>query len=218
MKKSIILSIAAAAAFATAAFTANTVSAATDTAVVKNREAKITLDAGKNDDGTSGIELVSAPTLDFGKVTIKADAATTKTTDGDAPVLVSNPGVAGTWTVNVALGDFNNGLKGATIKLADGTTTDSGKNPIAFKGTTLGAGTDAQSTKSADVMGSTGDTENGFTGVGKTSFDVKGAEISIPAGNVEGSYSAALTWTLSSDPASAASTDAVPDSTTTQTN
>lgn len=67
-------------------------------------------------------------------------------------------------------------------------------------------------------MGSTGDTENGFTGVGKTSFDVKGAEISIPAGNVEGSYSAALTWTLSSDPASAASTDAVPDSTTTQTN
>lgn len=35
MKKSIILSIAAAAAFATAAFTANTVSAATDTAVVK---------------------------------------------------------------------------------------------------------------------------------------------------------------------------------------
>lgn len=193
MKKSIILSIAAAAAFATAAFTANTVSAATTTGnTEKDQTATVTLTAGENTDGTKGvITLTSAPDLSY-KATINANAVTTADYTTEAPVTVENPGVAATWAVQAQLGNFTgtNGTLGDTkITVASGSD-----NNITSNDMTLQAGGAAQ------PFAASAKTDTGFTGVGTTSINGLATKISIAADNVAGTYTAPLTWTLSATP------------------
>lgn len=204
MKKSIILSIAAAAAFATAAFTANTVSAATTTGTTKkDQHATVTLTAGKNTDGTEGvISLTNAPDLTY-SATINADANTTADYTTEQPVTVENPGVAAKWAVQAQLGEFTgtNGTLGDTnITVASGTA-----NHITSNAMTLRAGGDAQPFAASEK------TDTGFTGVGTTSFNGLATKITIAAGNVAGTYTAPLTWTLSATPSDDGATNGATD-------
>lgn len=206
MKKSIILSIAAAAAFATAAFTANTVSAAdtTPTAPVTTqaKHATVELTKGTNADGSksSNIELTAAPDLDFGQVTLSATDPSTGTANPTTSVTVENPGVASGWSVSATLGDFMNGstvLKGAQVNLAEGSVTNSASGTTDFVGLpeikTVDLSKDATKIMTATAV------NGGFQGVGKTE-NTRTATLTVPAGNVEGTYTADLTWTLGDTP------------------
>lgn len=202
MKKTVLMfATAALAALSLSAVAGNKVSAATKA----DTDATVTLTKDTNPNettkytGSGDIELTQAPSFTFDGGAI--DGANDKTVDatGDAPLTVVNPGVAATWSVDVEAGTFTsdegNTLKGATLVLNDGgkDAINAAKNAAVFKPATLATPNTAKDIFASATM------DGGFTGVGTNAEDIK-ASLTVPAGNVAGTYKSALTWTLSTTP------------------
>lgn len=203
MKKTILVSVVAAAAFAaTAAFSANSVSAA-DTDTSKGTTGTIGLTDAKDTDGNNAtVTLDSAPDISFGTQSVSTTAQTYYASAMKTPVQVTNPGINSGWTAQVSATAFNgdNGtsLKGAELNLVstDATAADGSNEstaPTTASVTKLGAAN--QTIMSA---------KDGSEGVGvwqdalssDSTDPTKGTNLYVPAGNVAGSYKAELTWTM----------------------
>lgn len=204
MKKTILVSVVAAAAFAaTAAFSANSVSADT-TATPTKTSGTIGLTDAQNPDGTGNatITLDSAPDISFGTQPVSTTAQTYYASAMKTPVQVTNPGINSGWTAQVSATEFNgdNGttLKGAKLNLvsteataADGTNAST--KPETFSVSELGSA-------NKEIMSAA----DGTQGVGvwqdtlssDSTDSAKGTNLYVPAGNVAGSYKAELTWTM----------------------
>lgn len=143
---------------------------------------------------------------------------------------VTNPGLASGWTVNAQLGQFTlvggtRQLKGAVLNLSTNDEFSGAGNLASNSMSGLGVAT---TKNNASVFGSPTDKQSGQTipnanasvhgmklvaggaqdygfyalatqgvGIWQTAYD---ARLDIPAGNVEGSYKADLTWTLTDAP------------------
>jgi hypothetical protein len=148
----------------------------------------------------------------------------------DVPVMVTNPGYGSGWHVSVSLGTFKSSthagivLKGAQIVLTpsksfqgtavdDGTvsvtaadmanrhngivtTTDNvtGSDPWSEGLPTATSATLSQNSAASTIFSAS---LNSGVGIWQTAYD---ATLNVPAGNVEGSYSANMTWTLENTP------------------
>lgn len=201
MKKFTLVSLVAAAAFATtAAFTANSVSADTTTT-----DGTISFTAQKGDDGKTDkdVTLDAAPTVDFGSQTIDTSAQTYTTKSISSPITVTNPGINAGWTTTVAATDFTDGstvLKGATLKLV---STPATAKDTTNKSTAPSVQTVTVNNKAQTIMSAA----DGTQGVGTWNDTLNGSDdaqtatsLYVPAGNVSGSYKATLTWTLTNAP------------------
>jgi hypothetical protein len=208
MKKTILMIATAAAAALSLSFVAgNKVSAAT--AGTQDSTAKIELTKPTDGQGNDlGLTLNSAPSYDFGPQKIDASGEETydaTTTTGN--LSVTNPGLATGWSVSVAAGTFvgDNGvnLKGATIQLDAGKASGVVELPSTSAAKLSAAdGTASQPVISAD-KNAAGDA---YQGVGTTIDDIT-AHLTVPAGNVAGTYTSQLTWTLDDTPTGSANLD-----------
>ncbi|WP_125710825.1 WxL domain-containing protein [Lacticaseibacillus porcinae] len=215
MKKFTLVSLVAAAAFATtAAFSASNVFADDTTpAATKTAQTKGTINLTANDgtdanDPYKDITLVSASDISFGKQHIST-AKATYNADTATGVNVVNPGVASGWTVSAKASDFT-GTTGATLKGAVLTLAlDNGVAADTTNESTAPFGTADQNTKenkgvaitnaAAPVLTAADSTQ----GVGNWTAAInKGATtLAVPAGNVADEYTATIDWTLENTPA-----------------
>ena len=140
--------------------------------------------------------------IDFGTVASSASDATYKSTSISSDLHVTNPGEPTGWSVSVADSAFSNAtggsLKGAVLSLADSKspalTADATDNVSALP--TFNP-TIALSTAPATVVdAAAGDGVGAYT----ATYNTGDASLMVPAGNVGGSYSSTLTWTLSNAP------------------
>lgn len=223
MKKFTLVSLVAAAAFATtAAFSASNVFAADETTPASDAATSTNVkDGNKNlstdgtitltkGDGTSDknypytdITLVKAANISFGSKAVSTSAATYKADGENASNIVNvvNPGVASGWTVTAAASDFTDNtdsnnvltLKGAQLTL--GLTTpkaaddkNQSKTPSVATAMITGEGAGQTVFNAKDAN----------TGVGdwSTTVDPETTTLSVPAGNVAGTYHADINWTL----------------------
>lgn len=169
-------------------------------------------------DAGSAISLNSAPAFDFGTKTVDTDGATYPAESGqDTPLGITNPGTKTGWRVTATLGEFETNRLVPTadhIKLA-------GAKMILTPNQNYKGSDEASKTITDKVLWTTNDnTSTGSTlptagkvtlvagggeevlfsanagagvGVWQTAFN---AQLVVPAGNVEGNYSADLTWSL----------------------
>jgi hypothetical protein len=153
----------------------------------QDKDAKITLD--------------SAPDLDFGTLNIGATTINAKAQTVTDKLQVSNPGLESGWNVTVS---------GTPFKTADGTKTLNGA-VISLNGIVTpndsdnkGAAPTTQLVKIND-QGQSIFTAAKEAGIGTWLHTVnandESAQLDIPEGNVAGSYTSDLTWTLSNAPA-----------------
>ncbi|WP_127848400.1 WxL domain-containing protein [Lacticaseibacillus hulanensis] len=145
----------------------------------------------------SKIAIISMPNIDFGSTEVSTSAKNVQAKSIDAPLSVDNPGFATGWAVDVQAGEFtdsskNVNLHGAQIKFTGANVkpqvaSNVSVAPVA-QSVTVASGADAQTLLNADKG----------TGVGAfdANFGSDNVSLDIPSGNVEGSYSANLTWTL----------------------
>lgn len=225
MKKFTLVSLVAAAAFATtAAFSASNVFAADTT---KNDAPTTTGTIGLNatTDGQPSngsndlpVELKSAPSVDFGNKTLNtaADSYTAETVS--APIEVLNPGIATPWTVSAEATEFtdsttNTVLKGAVLTMSNpdvsinnGKATQSAAanaNTLTFPTT---AAITAFSSAATVKDEATGETKTQGVGTNDATFSKENVKLDVPAGNVQGSYTSNITWTLTNSVATTTGT------------
>lgn len=215
MKKITLVSAVAAAAFAaTAAFSATSVFAddtkGADTTSTKVSDGNATATTHGNitltkADGTdpdnpyTDITLVKGATIDFGSAPVSTGAHTYNATNEDN-VTVVNPGVASGWSVTAKASDFTGAsgtLRGAELTLGLGAATTSEGDNQSEAPTTTNEG----NTKGVKITGAGATVLNAadsLHGVGTWSAAVDKAvtSLSVPAGNVAGTYTAEITWTL----------------------
>lgn len=221
MKKFTLVSLVAAAAFATtAAFSASNVFAAdgdttgtTPAATTDSTKssAKIELGDETGTDGKTplGVTLDATPSFDFGKQTIsttKQDYTISEQTAKGAAVTgnltVTNHGTAQAWYVSVQGSQFatTDGtiLKGATLAVPAGEVTKGASDNLSdpANGTAISLDLSQGAASSSDVFSATAG-----NGVGTWLDTFKDATLHVPAGNVSGTYTSSLTWTLADTPA-----------------
>lgn len=204
------------------------VSAASDGSVVATKDKTAPTQANIKLTAGGPVTLDSAPSYDFGSVPLKSDGNTVAHFDGSnetTPLQVTNPGNADGWLVNVSLGNFYNAdkslkISGATLSLTSMSDQFQGLGVLANTskyGYGVATTTNNTSIISNDPTKSTGGIVHGATldagvddaqgifyadcnqgiGIWQTAFD---ADLTIPAGNVEGSYTADLDWTVVNAP------------------
>lgn len=143
---------------------------------------------------------VATPGIDFGTVPSSAGDVTYKSTAIASDLHVTNPGQGTGWSVSVADSPFTDGtntLKNAQFSFTDASAvkadaTDNVSTLPTFSGSVL-----VSSAPVTVLNAATG------TGVGAytASYGATDASLLVPAGNIGGSYSSTLTWTLSDAPA-----------------
>lgn len=158
-----------------------------------------TTDASLNLTAGGAITLDQAPDVDFGTQTISEKAAT-YTTNLTTPIQVTNPGLQANYTVYATLGNFTAGdriLKGAVLTF--GTATPLAKDsdnqsgvPTTLSNRKLYAG--MTGFFSPMMIASPG------SGIGVWQDVIQSAQLTVPAGNVAGSYHADITWTMTNAP------------------
>jgi hypothetical protein len=226
MKKFTLVSLVAAAAFATTAtFSASNVFAADDGNKNLTTNGDITLTKA---DGTTDtqypytdITLVKAANVDFGSQSISTSAKTYSLKDGKADnsseiVNVVNPGVASGWAVTASASAFTDKTTGLTLKGAQLTlgfaaptspanTTDGKNQSAAPSATSAMISTDGTDTTGKTVFAAA----DANTGVGdwSTTVNPETTTLSVPAGNVAGTYHAEINWTLTNSVSAATSSD-----------
>lgn len=151
------------------------------------------------------IKIMTAPNIAFGTVNASADDASYTSTNFSSGLQVANPGEGTGWNVSLADTPFTDGttggatLKGATLSIADSNTTPV-KADDADNVSTLPTFTGSTPVSTAPVT-----ILNAAAGAGVGSFTASynngDATLKVPAGNVGGSYTSDLTWTLSNAPA-----------------
>lgn len=150
------------------------------------------------------VMLKSEPGIAFGTVDSSADDITYKSTAITGGLQVANPGEPTGWSVSVADSPFTAGTGGATLKNAQLSVADSSTTPVkaddADNVSTLPTFTGTTPISSAPVT-----VLNAAAGAGVGSFTASyeptDASLAVPAGNIGGSYSSTLTWTLANAPA-----------------
>jgi len=171
-----------------------------------------TATVGLEQDDTQLLTLVKVPSFNFGTgVKIGAQPLDLTATEAVDPVQVSNPGLASGWNVKVEGTDFKNGdtstntanptLKGAQLILS------AGKVAADDSGNTTTGPTSKDATIAPNEAGKydpqqvfTAQEGNGI-GVWNNQYAQTDAHLLIPSGNVAGSYTSTLTWTLTNAPA-----------------
>ncbi|WP_338214481.1 WxL domain-containing protein [Companilactobacillus muriivasis] len=151
------------------------------------------------------ITIKSAPSIAFGTVASSADDASYASTSFSSGLQIANPGEPTGWTVSLSDTPFTDGttggatLKGASLSLADSTTAPV-KADDADNVSTLPVFTASTPVSSAPV---TILNAAAGTGVGSftTTYGSGDATLKVPAGNIGGSYTSDLSWTLSNAPA-----------------
>lgn len=190
--------------------------ASAETADTKTQKATVTL-TENTDPSTSLLEITSASDLNFGSQAIGVNDM--NFTDENSPSLVITDirGDAPGWNVTVSLGEFktkdtNRTLKGvrlfypavtmttnATVAVADrtpaATATDSSFSDSSIKGVLV----DASATPSAKTLINAAAAKG--NGQWTATYDASNkVELNVPAGNLAGSYEAALTYALTDGP------------------
>lgn len=147
------------------------------------------------------ITLDSAPGVNFGTVASSASDDTYTSTAISSDLHITDPGNASGYSVTVADSSFKahggGALKNAALSFADATAIsadakDNVSTAPTFKGSL------AISDKPATVLNA-----KAGEGVGAYTADYGAgdASLEVPAGNIGGSYSSTLTWTLANAPA-----------------
>ncbi|MFD1418654.1 WxL domain-containing protein [Companilactobacillus keshanensis] len=150
---------------------------------------------------TGSLALDSAPNISFGTQPLAVGKTTYTSSTFDSTLHVTNPGFPSGWSVSVADSGFADAtskapLKGATLSLeaptiaADDSTNQSTPpttvSPIAVS-----------SAASTVVDATAGEGIGAYTGT----FASGDASLYVPAGNIGGSYTSTLTWSLLDAPA-----------------
>ncbi|KRL39567.1 WxL domain-containing protein [Lacticaseibacillus manihotivorans] len=143
------------------------------------------------------VAISDAPNINFGTTAINSNGTDKDADNIDAPVTVTNPGFADGWTLKVAASNFTDAQTNRTIKSAQMTfdtatvAADDQNNvsaaPVAQQAVLTTGGAAQKIVGAADHAG---------VGTFSATFNPSNVHLHIPAGNVEGNYSADLTWTL----------------------
>lgn len=150
------------------------------------------------------IAIKSAPSIEFGTVNSSADDTNYISSSFSSGLQVANPGEATGWSVTVSGTPFTTGTTGgATLKGAALTMDDTETTPVAADDadnvSTLPTFTAKTPITSAPAI-----VLNAAAGQGVGSFTAKynngDALLSVPAGNIGGSYTSTLSWTLTNAP------------------
>ncbi|APX73190.1 WxL domain-containing protein [Companilactobacillus allii] len=153
---------------------------------------------------TGALNLDSAPSIDFGSQAYTVGETKYASSAIGSDLHVTNPGFASGWSVTVSATPFtdsatSNTLKGTTLSLdsskAAPITADDSSNvsglPSYVAPLTIGSSaTEVESAGAGDGVGAY-----------STSYGAADASLNVPAGNLPGTYSSTLTWTLNDAPA-----------------
>lgn len=150
------------------------------------------------------ITIKSAPSIEFGTVNSSANDIKYTSTNFSSGLQVANPGQATGWSVTVSGTPFTTGatngttLKGAVLDLADTETTpvtaDDADNVSTLP--TFTASTPITSAPAIVLNAAAGQGVGAFT----AKYGNNDASLSVPAGNIGGSYTSTLSWTLTNAP------------------
>lgn len=140
--------------------------------------------------------------ITFGTVASSASDTSYKSTGISSALHVTNPGQATGWAVTVSNSDFTDAsggtLKGAVLSL-DSTKTPAISADAADNVSALPTFDASLALSSAPVAIASAPAGAGV-GAYTASYNSGDASLSVPAGNVGGSYTSTLTWTLSNAP------------------
>ncbi|MBL3530465.1 WxL domain-containing protein [Companilactobacillus zhachilii] len=150
------------------------------------------------------ITIKSAPSISFGTVDSSADDTSYASTAFSNSLQVANPGEPTGWTVSLSDTPFTDGTTGgATLKGASLSLDDSDATPVkaddADNVSTAPKFTSSATISSAPVTildAAAGEGVGSFT----TSYNGGDATLKVPAGNIGGSYTSQLSWTLTNAP------------------
>ncbi|MFC6202640.1 WxL domain-containing protein [Lactiplantibacillus nangangensis] len=156
-----------------------------------------TATVGLEQDPSAQLALTKAPTIEFGSEKIGAGELHLKATSVDDDITVENPGLADGWQVTVAGTQFTSSssktLTGAELKFAEGTVAAVGENS-----------SEAPASSAVTVAGDDSTifsaSQNAGLGTWGNKHELSDVTLDIPAGNVAGTYTSTLTWTLTSAP------------------
>lgn len=149
------------------------------------------------------IMIKSAPSIAFGTVASSADDTSYTSTSFTSALQVANPGEPTGWSLTLADSPFTTAatggltLKGAALSLTDTTpvTADDSDNVSSLP--TFTGSTSVTSVPATILNAPAGGGVGSFT----AKFGSADATLRVPAGNIGGSYTSNLTWTLSNAPA-----------------
>lgn len=149
---------------------------------------------------TGDLTLDSAPDISFGTQALAVGKTTYTSSTFDDPLHITNPGFPSGWSVTVAGSGFtdttsNAPLKGAALTLSAPTlTADDSSNESTPPTTKSSVAVSTANAVVADAPAGTG--IGAYTGT----YAAGAASLYVPAGNIGGSYTSSLTWTLSDAP------------------
>ncbi|MFC6323561.1 WxL domain-containing protein [Companilactobacillus baiquanensis] len=152
---------------------------------------------------TGNLMLDSAPDISFGTQNLDVSKTTYTNSTFDSTLHVTNPGFPSGWAVTLSDTPFTSTgsttsttLKGAALSLTDPTlTADDSTNQSTPP--TANASVDVSSSAALVADAGLGDGIGAYTGT----YASGDASLYVPAGNIGGSYTSTLTWTLSDAPA-----------------
>lgn len=161
------------------------------------------------DPDNAAVELTNAPNIKFGQQELGADPLSLNAANiDDDGIVVSNPGLANGWVVNVkasAFEDLNNQktLKGAELSIAKGTiaATDDGNESTAPTSNAVVIKNKVSDSNINEDQPIFSATQGAGIGTWKNTHALTDVTLDIPAGNVAGDYTSTLTWTLTDAPA-----------------
>ena len=152
----------------------------------------------------AAVGIKSAPDLDFGSQAISTQQTTMKVASQPEALVVSNPGLASTWSVKVSASDFTKDgstrtIQGAQIVMGNGSVSAENANNVSTKPTAASDVAVDAGGSSVGILSSA--TDGSSVGNFADAFSTDQVQLVVPAGNVAGNYAASLTWELSSTPA-----------------
>ncbi|WP_125713910.1 WxL domain-containing protein [Companilactobacillus kedongensis] len=150
---------------------------------------------------TGSLTLDSAPDISFGTQPLSVGKTTYTSSAFDSTLHVTNPGFPSGWSVSVAGSGFADAtskapLKGATLSLEAPTIAADDSTNQSTPPTTVSPVT-VSSAASTLVNATAGEGIGAYTGT----FTAGDASLYVPAGNIGGSYTSTLTWSLLDAPA-----------------
>lgn len=153
---------------------------------------------------TQTLSLDAAPTISFGNQ-LYSVAKNTYASSSISKLALTNPGFSTGWTVTAAASPFANtsgtgaGLTGATLTLDNTSTT-----PITADDSTNVSTLPSYISSPDDLSAGATKVEDAAAGAGvgayTTTYAPTDASLYVPAGNLQGSYSSTVTWTLTDAP------------------
>ena len=152
------------------------------------------------------ITISTAPGITFGTVNSSADDANYTSTGFSAPLEVADQGQATGWSVSLADNGFTSSTTGGpTLTDAKLTVGSSTAAPTVSATDKDNTSTPPTITSPLAVSSAPATVFNASAGQGVGTFEATygpgDANLYVPAGDVGGSYSSTLTWTLSNAPA-----------------